>query len=88
MSRNRNNSMQPMSNIRDDFYRNGPTPAVFNEEHIDKCLFENDNYKNATADNTIHYDTGINSIHLSIMPDSQVHVLIFSIFFESLLHFQ
>ena len=62
MSRNRNNSMEPMSNIRDDYYKNGPTPAVFNENHVDKCLFENDSYKKATADNTINYDTGINSI--------------------------
>lgn len=62
MSRNRNNSMHPMPNIRDDFYNKGPTPAIFNQEYANKCKFQNNNYKKTISDNTINYDTNINSI--------------------------
>lgn len=61
MSRNRNNSMQPMPNIRDNYYNKGPTPAVFNQDN-NNCLFDNDNYKKTTSDNTINYDNSVNSI--------------------------
>ena len=61
MSRNRNNSMHPMPNIRDNYYNNGPTPAVFNQDN-NNCIFENNNYKKATSDNTVNYDNSINSI--------------------------
>ena len=62
MQRNRNNSMQPMLNIRDDYYNNAPTPAVFNEEYGKRCLFNNNNYEKVTNDNDIKFDTSINSI--------------------------
>ena len=48
--RNRNNSMQPIPGLRDDYYRNAPTPAVFNHEYSNNCLFHNkDQQYNVTS---------------------------------------
>ena len=43
--RNRNNSMHPIPGLRDDFYRNGPTPAVYTHDYANNCLFHNENQK-------------------------------------------
>ena len=61
--RNRNNSMQPIPGLRDDYYRNAPTPAVFNHEYSNNCLFHNkDQQYNVTSNNNISFDNSINSI--------------------------
>ena len=62
MSRNRNNSMNPMPDIRDNFYRNGPTPAYYNKEQANNCLFNNTNYNSVTSNNSVNFDNSINSI--------------------------
>ena len=36
--RNRNNSMNPMPDIRDNYYRNGPTPRMFNCVAVFNCV--------------------------------------------------
>ena len=61
--RNRNNSMQPIPGLRDDYYRNGPTPAVFTHDYANNCLFHNEkqNYK-VTSNNTVGFDNSVNSI--------------------------
>lgn len=68
--RNRNNSMKPIPGLRDDYYRNGPTPAVFNEEYKNRCLFQNQNL-NVTSDNNINFDNSINSIQQSNFKQDQ-----------------
>ena len=62
MNKNRNNSMVPIPGLRDNYYMNGPTPAIYNSENANKCLFENDNYKKVTSDNETNFDNNINSI--------------------------
>jgi hypothetical protein len=54
--------MQPMPDIRDNYYNNAPTPAVFNDEYNKRCLFNNENYQKITANNNIQFDNTINSI--------------------------
>lgn len=61
--RNRNNSMHPIPGLRDDYYRNGPTPAVFTHDYSSNCLFHNEKNKfKATSSNHIDFDNSINSI--------------------------
>ena len=61
--RNRNNSMHPIPGLRDDFYRNGPTPAVYSHDYANNCLFHNENqqYK-VTSKNGVNFDNSKNSI--------------------------
>ena len=61
--RNRNNSMHPIPGLRDDFYKNGPTPAVFTHDYPNNCLFHNENqqYK-VTSRNGVDFDNSNNSI--------------------------
>ncbi len=61
--RNRNNSMHPIPGLRDDFYRNGPTPAVYTHDYANNCLFHNENqqYK-VTSKNGVNFDNSKNSI--------------------------
>ena len=61
--RNRNNSMHPIPGLRDDFYRNAPTPAVFNDEYKNNCLFHNENQKySVIARNGVDFDNSKNSV--------------------------
>lgn len=71
MSKNRNNSMNGIPDIRDNYYRNGPTPAIYNKDHDTKCLFENNNFNKVTSDNSVSYDNSINSIQQMNFKQSQ-----------------
>ena len=41
--------------IRDNYYNNGPTPAIFSENSKDKCLFKRPPNPNVVNDNSIDY---------------------------------
>ena len=60
--RNRNNSMHPIPNLRDDYYVHGPSPAFFNEELKNNCLFQHDKQYKITSNNHVDYDSKKNSI--------------------------
>ena len=61
--RNRNNSMYPIPGLRDDYYRNAPTPAVFTQDYSNNCLFHNKNQQyNIMSNNDVTFDNSLKSI--------------------------
>lgn len=58
MYSNRNRANMGSTNIRDNYYNNGPVPTNFTENSKEKCLFDSNqnNFSNITQSNEVEFD--------------------------------